>query len=197
MCRLWESSGYGNSLTADLAPILISLASSNNLTLQSSVAQALEVWLEVHRTKAGDVLHQLIEMYHKRRTVPPPKKDSFGRELFIDYHDPWESRMGVAKAMEHVPKFVEPSLVMEFLQFVLPGALSDSNSNVQDAIMTAAKVAISTHGEELAGELMAHFEHCLQSAGDTHEADTVRQFAVVLMGNLAKHMDKKNPKVCN
>ena len=66
---------------------------------------------------------------------------------------------------------------------------------VREAIMAAARAAITTHGEELSGKLMAHFEECLNTAPDTHEADTVRQSAVVLMGTLAKHMDKQNPKV--
>lgn len=42
---------------------------------------------------------------------------------------------------------------------------------------------------------MAHFEQSLKEAGDSHEADTIRQSIVVLMGTLAKHMDKGNPKV--
>ena len=42
---------------------------------------------------------------------------------------------------------------------------------------------------------MAHFEQCLAGAGNTKEADAVRQSVVVLMGALARHMDKENPKV--
>lgn len=49
--------------------------------------------------------------------------------------------------------------------------------------------------QTLAGELMSHCERCMQLAADTHEADTIRQSIVVLMGTLAKHMDKENPKV--
>lgn len=49
--------------------------------------------------------------------------------------------------------------------------------------------------QALAGDLMSHCESCMQSAANTHEADTIRQSIVVLMGTLAKHMDKENPKV--
>ena len=94
-----------------------------------------------------------------------------------------------------VQRFVEASATMKFLKFVIPGALSDPRPEVREAIMAAARAAITTHGEELSGKLMAHFEECLNTAPDTHEADTVRQSAVVLMGTLAKHMDKQNPKV--
>ena len=94
-----------------------------------------------------------------------------------------------------VQSFVDASATMKFLKFVIPGALSDPRQEVREAIMTAARAAITTHGEELSGKLMTHFEECLNSAPDTHEADAIRQSAVVLMGTLAKHMDKKNPKV--
>ena len=49
--------------------------------------------------------------------------------------------------------------------------------------------------QALAGDLMLHCERCMQSAANTHEADTIRQSIVVLMGTLAKHMEKENPKV--
>ena len=61
--------------------------------------------------------------------------------------------------------------------------------------MATAKAAIGSHGDGLAAELMAHCELCLQSAPNTREADVIRQSIVVLMGTLAKHMDKQNPKV--
>ena len=35
----------------------------------------------------------------------------------------------------------------------------------------------------------------MQAVADTMEADVVRQSIVVLMGTLAQHMDKHNPKV--
>lgn len=94
-----------------------------------------------------------------------------------------------------VQSFVNASATMKFLKFVIPGALSDPRPEVRGAIMAAARAAITTHGEELSSKLMAHFEECLNTAPDTHEADAIRQSAVVLMGTLAKHMDKQNPKV--
>ena len=62
--------------------------------------------------------------------------------------------------------------------------------------MAAAKTTIGCHGDGIAGELMGHCETYLQSAGDTRESDIIRQSVVVLMGTLAKHLDKGNPKVC-
>lgn len=195
ICRLWESSGYGNSLTAELLPLLIDHASSANLYMHTSIAQACSVWLEVHRSKAGEFLNNLTSMYTAKRIAPPPTKDSFGRVVFIEYRDPWEPRVGLAKAMEPVPKFLETKAALDFLKFIIPDALSEVNPEVQKAIMSAARAAITTHGESIAGELMGHFDKCLQSVPNTVEADIVRQSIVVLMGTLAQHMDKSNPKV--
>lgn len=39
------------------------------------------------------------------------------------------------------------------------------------------------------------FENCLSSAPDTASFDAVRQSIVILMGSLAKHLDKDNPKI--
>ena len=47
----------------------------------------------------------------------------------------------------------------------------------------------------LATELMSHFESCLGNLDNSQQADAVRQAIVVLMGSLAKHMDKDDPKV--
>lgn len=47
----------------------------------------------------------------------------------------------------------------------------------------------------LAAELMSHFESCLGNLDNSQQGDAVRQAIVVLMGSLAKHMDKDDPKV--
>ena len=109
-------------------------------------------------------------------------------DLYIDLH--------ASTCTSQVQSFVDASATMKFLKFVIPGALSDPRPEVREAIMAAARAAITTHGEELSGKLMSHFEECLNTAPDTHEADAIRQSAVVLMGTLAKHIDKQNPKVC-
>ncbi len=161
-CRLWEAGGYGNTLTAELMPVLIDHASSPHLHMHTSIAQAARMWLEAQRSQATTYLEQLQSLYVEKKTTPPPKVDAFGREIFIEYVDPWESRVGIAKAMEPIPKFLETKSALKFLKFIIPGALSESNPVVSEAVMTAARAAIETHGDSLAGELMDHFDTCLQ-----------------------------------
>ncbi len=175
--------------------MLIQHCSGTNLVIQSSAALALGVWLENNPTHITQALDQLVAMYDSKRTTPPPTKDSFGRDLIVEYHDEWERRVGVAKALEQLSQHADLAETMRFLKFVIPKALADPSPMVQSAMMAASKAAIGCHGDRLAGELMAHSEECLKSISDSEEADAVRQSIIVLMGTLAKHMDKENPKV--
>ena len=71
------------------------------------------------------------------------------------YRDLWENRVGVAKAMEQLPPHSTSSRVMDLLKFIIPGGLGDPSSEVQAGMMSAARAAISTHGE--VGHLVAWF----------------------------------------
>lgn len=188
-------SAFGESLVTELSDLLIQQCSIRTLVIQSSTALALGAWLEKHPDRVGTMLDSLIAAYSNKKSTPPPKKDSFGRDIFIEYRDQWECRVGVAKALEQLSKHADSAKAMQFLEFVIPEALLDSNSKVQSAMMSAAQAAIGCHGDTLSGELMAHSEESLKGILDSQKADQVRQCIIVLMGALARHMDKDNPKV--
>lgn len=193
--RLCDTSALGDAVVSGLSELLIQQCSSGDLLMQDATALALGAWLEKHPDLTRRTLTSLVATYTAKLTAPPLSKDAFGRDIFVEYHDQWECRVGVAKALEQLSKCADSAECMKFLEFVIPRALSDPNSKVQSAMMTAAQAAIGCHGDELAGELMAHSEESLKATPDTQEADAVRQYIVVLMGALAKHMDKDNPKV--
>ena len=180
---------------SDLSELLIQQCSRSSLVMQTSTALALGAWLEKHPDRTATTLDTLVATYNTKKSTPPPKKDSFGRDIFIEYRDQWEGRVGVAKALEQLSEHAESEEALKFLKFVIPGALSDPNPKVQSAMMAAAQAAIGCHGDMLAGELMSHSEESLKSIPDSQEADVVRQCIIVLMGTLARHMDKENPKV--
>ena len=194
--RLCDVNSLDPKLTPELSDLLVQHCSGNNLVIQTSAALALGVWLENHPEQLVPTLDRLTSLYSAKRTTPPPKKDSFGRSIFIEYKDPWECRVGVAKALEQLSKHADSAEAMKLLKFVIPQALSDPSPKAQSAVMAAAQAAISCHGDQLAGELMGHSEECLKGIPDCQEADIVRQSIIVLMGTLAKHMDRDNPKVC-
>ena len=147
LCRLWESAGCERHLSASLEPVLLEQVCGCPLVLQDAVAGALAVWLQGHAPRASSVLELLTAAYTKRRTAPPPQTDSFGRAILIEYTDKWEGRVGVAKALEQLPHFLDAAHSMQLLQFIIPGALQDPRSEVVVAFMAAARATISTHGE--------------------------------------------------
>ena len=55
--------------------------------------------------------------------------------------------MGVAKALEQLSSHLSLENSMTLLKFLIPGALSDPSTEVQAAMMAAARAAIGTHGE--------------------------------------------------
>ena len=103
--------------------------------------------------------------------------------------------MGVAKALEQLSTHASSDEVLTFLNFVIPGALSDPNTHVHAALMLAAQAAIGCHGEELADQLMGHAGKSLEEIENKVETDAVRQSIILLMGTLARHMDRNNKKV--
>ena len=191
--RLWEESGY--KLQLSMGQLLIQRITGDNLTIQTPAAAAFGQWLKVYNTTASSLLEELKGIYEEKNAAPSPEKDSFGRVIVVQYRDPWNARVGVAKALGELPAHLSPLETMKLLQFIIPGCLSDHQTLVREAMQQAAQTAIAVHGKGLAVELMAHFDHCMQHVPNTQEADVVRQCLVVLMGTLAKHLDKSDIKV--
>ena len=54
---------------------------------------------------------------------------------------------------------------------------------------------IQHHGKAFVGPLVTKLEEFLVSAPKTADFDVVRQSAIVIMGNLARHLDAKHPKI--
>lgn len=54
---------------------------------------------------------------------------------------------------------------------------------------------VTLHGRKFVGLMLTKFEEFLSNAPKTAEYDVVRQNAVVIMGNLAKHLDAGHPKI--
>lgn len=62
-------------------------------------------------------------------------------------------------------------------------------------MLNAALKAINDHGKSNIALLLPVFEQFLDMAPDTSAHDTIRQSVIILMGCLARHLDKDDPKV--
>uniref|UniRef100_A0A8C0PFQ9 Stalled ribosome sensor GCN1 n=1 Tax=Canis lupus familiaris TaxID=9615 RepID=A0A8C0PFQ9_CANLF len=104
-------------------------------------------------------------------------------------------RCGLALALNKLSQCLDSSQVKPLFQFFVPDALNDRNPDVRKCMLDAALSTLNTHGKENVNSLLPVFEEFLKNAPNDASYDAVRQSVVVLMGSLAKHLDKSDPKV--
>lgn len=144
--------------------------------------------------------------------IPHVTRDNVGRIIPTTVTDQWEGRVGVAYVFGQLGALLEEEIALELLKAIIPLGLEDPKEEVRSAMQEAAIIIINTHGavstcralvtnhscflhfQTLSDSLMQHFEGCLRIAGSNEGADLIRKAVVVLMGSLASHMDKHNPK---
>ena len=128
--------------------------------------------------------------------MPPPIIDQFGRQLQAKPIDPWEARAGVASCLFHMAPIVGDN-IEDLFKFYIPTALNDRNIDVRSEILRAATTTVDIHGKDNLTLLLQIMEDFLKVAPKTADYDFVRQSVVILMGKLAKDMDKDSTKVKN
>ena len=62
-------------------------------------------------------------------------------------------------------------------------------------MLAAAVATIDNHGKNTVADLLPVFEDFLANAPSDSSYDIVRQSVVILMGGLARHLEKDDPKV--
>ncbi|XP_063238170.1 stalled ribosome sensor GCN1 isoform X2 [Bacillus rossius redtenbacheri] len=162
--------------------------------LQKAGARALAALLEQERDLVDRVLDKLLETYHGKLSIVPPKLDSFGRVIEQPI-DTWEPRSGVALALAQVAPLLDCKSVAQMVTFFVPTGLGDRNEEVRKNMLAAALAAVDSHGKETVNSLLPVFEDFLDQAPDSGSFDAVRQSVVILMGSLARHLDKDDRKI--
>uniref|UniRef100_A0A672PXH1 GCN1 activator of EIF2AK4 n=1 Tax=Sinocyclocheilus grahami TaxID=75366 RepID=A0A672PXH1_SINGR len=104
-------------------------------------------------------------------------------------------RCGIALALNKLAEFLDESQVTPLFLFFVPDALNDRHTEVRRCMLDAALSALNTHGKDNVNSLLPVFEEFLKNAPQDASYDSVRQSVVILMGSLAKHLDKSDPKV--
>ncbi|GAB6030116.1 hypothetical protein CHUAL_005795 [Chamberlinius hualienensis] len=190
---LWDSFGLKaqlalcNELLSDiLHPIDV---------IRRSASSALAAVLSVYKNEGPAVLHNLLELYREKLTLPPPSLDLFGRVVSEQPIDNWEPRSGIALAIRESIAHLSPAIVTDLMNFFMFEGLGDRHPTVQRDMLEAAQAVIDIHGNDTIGILLPMFETCLKKAPDSSSYDFIRQSIVVLMGGVAKHLDKDDPKI--
>ncbi|KAK2498494.1 hypothetical protein MC885_005115 [Smutsia gigantea] len=191
--RLWSTMGL--DLQPDLCSLLIDDVIYHEAAVRQAGAEALSQAVARYQRQAAEVMGRLVEIYQEKLYRPPPVLDALGRIISESPPDQWEARCGLALALNKLSQCLDSSQVKPLFQFFVPDALNDRNPNVRKCMLDAALATLNTHGKENVNSLLPVFEEFLKNAPNDASYDAVRQSVVVLMGSLAKHLDKSDPKV--
>lgn len=162
--------------------------------IRAAGAEALAAALQLTMAEVDPTIKRLLRLFEEKLAVIPPVLDSFGRELQPAI-DVWEPRAGVGLALYRIVPLIDDAAVVRLVTFLVPKGLGDRHETVQKNMLTAAVALIDTHGKETISKLLPIFEKFMDSAPKSGIFDTVRQSVVVLMGSLARHLDKQDPRV--
>ncbi|XP_075390131.1 stalled ribosome sensor GCN1 [Tenrec ecaudatus] len=191
--RLWSLMAL--DLQPDLCSLLIDDVIYHEAAVRQAGAEALAQAVARYQWRAAEVLGKLMELYQEKLYRPPPVLDALGRVISESPPDQWEARCGLALALNKLSQGLDNSQVKPLFQFFVPDALNDRNPDVRKCMLDAALETLNTHGKENVNSLLPVFEGFLKDAPTDASYDAVRQSVVVLMGSLAKHLDKSDPKV--
>nr|XP_020454851.1 eIF-2-alpha kinase activator GCN1 isoform X2 [Monopterus albus] len=191
--KLWESLGL--ELVPEICSLLIGDVTHHEEAIRSAAAEALSSAVSPYRDQSATVLGQLTELYHQKLYRAPPVLDALGRVISESPPDQWEARCGIALALNKLSQYLDESQVTPLFLFFVPDALNDRHTEVRRCMLDAALAALNTHGKDNVSSLLPVFEEFLKNAPQDASYDSVRQSVVILMGSLAKHLDKNDPKV--
>ncbi|KAL4660360.1 eIF-2-alpha kinase activator GCN1 [Arapaima gigas] len=191
--KLWQSLCL--ELVPELCTLLIDDVTHHEEAVRAAGAEALSNAVNCYREQAPAVLARLTELYHQKLYRPSPVLDALGRVISEAPPDQWEARCGIALALNKLAQYLDDSQVTPLFLFFVPDALNDRHSEVRRCMLDAALSGLNTHGKDNVSSLLPVFEEFLKSAPQDASYDSVRQSVVILMGSLAKHLDKSDPRV--
>ena len=162
--------------------------------IREAAAEALSKLLSNSPDEVGPVLTQLLDTYNDKLEMSPPVMDHLGR-IVEEAYDNWQPRSGIALALAKIQPYYDEFMVTQAVSFFVPAGLGDRNDVVRKDMLSAAVATIDNHGQNTVSELLPVFEEFMDNAPSDSSYDIVRQSVVILMGGLARHLDKDNPKV--
>lgn len=164
----------------------------NELCIQKAAAASLVPMLSPDKTK--QFLKKLLSIYNEKLTMIPPKLDQFDREIEPAV-DQWIPRRGIAIAISKIGNILSLDDVNHIMQFMVSQGLGDREEIVHKEMLAAALAIVEIHGKDTIVELLPVFETFLDKAPKSQSFDNIRQAVVILMGSLARHLDKEDKRI--
>ncbi|XP_053693190.1 eIF-2-alpha kinase activator GCN1 [Sabethes cyaneus] len=162
--------------------------------IQKAASYALVSILGEDSSIIDSIVEQLLEIYQDKLTMIPAKLDQFDREVEPAI-DPWGPRRGVAIALSQVAPFLTAELVNNLTQFMVSTGLRDREEIVHKEMLAASLAIVEHHGKESVSYLLPTFEEFLDKAPNNSDYDNIRQAVVILMGSLARHLDRDDSRI--
>uniref|UniRef100_A0A1B0AHF4 TOG domain-containing protein n=1 Tax=Glossina pallidipes TaxID=7398 RepID=A0A1B0AHF4_GLOPL len=188
--ELWESVDLEQPQFEDLLCDII----HPELSIQKATAASLVPLLSEDPSLAKRTLKKLLTIYNEKLTMIPPKLDQFDREIESAI-DQWRPRRGVAIAIAQIAQFFSLEDVNHVMQFMVSTGLGDREEIVHKEMLAAALTIVDLHGKEAIITLLPVFEEFLDKAPKSQSFDNIRQAVVILMGSLARHLEKNDKRI--
>ncbi|XP_033627513.1 eIF-2-alpha kinase activator GCN1-like [Asterias rubens] len=191
--ELWDEAAL--EIDPDLCSLTIVDVIHSQDVVRQSAALALAALLEEYRKEIEGTLSKLFSLHQDKLLIPPPVMDSLGRVISESPPDEFSARCGIANALGKISPYLKKNQVSEVFRFFVPDGLNDRNEEVRRVMLQSATAVIDNQGKDSVVVLLPVFEKFLDEAPNTSSYDAVRHSVVILMGSLAKHLDKTDPKV--
>jgi hypothetical protein len=189
---LWENGGF--EVPPVLADELMKDVIHHESCVQKSASSALVTILSEDSSNVKNILEQLLELYKEKTEMIPPVLDQFEREV-VPAIDPWEPRRGVAITISKIAQFYDLETVEKVMQFMVSSGLRDRSEIVHKEMLASSLAIVDIHGKESVATLLPVFEDFLDKAPNNSQFDNIRMAVVILMGSLARHLDKEDSRI--
>ncbi|KAH8379372.1 hypothetical protein KR009_004448, partial [Drosophila setifemur] len=164
------------------------------LCIQKSAAESLIPLIESDETIIKSVIKKLFSIYNEKLTLIPPVLDQFDREI-EPATDQWRPRRGVAITFSRIASLVSIEDINIIMHFMVSQGLGDREEIVHKEMLAAALKIVDIHGNKTIVNLLPVFEDFLDKAPKSQSFDNIRQAVVILMGSLARHLEKDDKRI--
>lgn len=173
---------------------LLSDVIHSEICVQKAASSSLVPLLTVDPPVAKRILKKLLTIYSEKLTMIPPKLDEFDREIEPAI-DQWKPRRGIAIAISRISQFFSIDDVNHVMQFMVSAGLGDREEIVHKEMLASALTIVDLHGKDTIITLLPVFEDFLDKAPKSQSYDNIRQAVVILMGSLARHLEKDDKRI--
>lgn len=189
---LWANLGF--ELPPMLSGELLKDIIHDESCIQKAAACSLVSLLGENQGDVSAVLNHLLEIYKEKNNLVPAVLDQFNREIAPPI-DIWSPRRGVAITISQIAQFFDLETVEMIIQFMVSTGLRDREEIVHKEMLAASLAVVDLHGKECVATLLPVFEEFLDKAPNKSEYDNIRHAVVILMGSLARHLDKDDKRI--